>query len=223
MRAARVIAAGVIAAGVMTALSLTAAGQTALPPRPFPAPAPPPGLPAPFGRGTLVELTASKQAVKVYVARPRRGLARPEDHEFLRVGMTPLGFELPPGVWLIEVENEDVSRATLPVEIGHQRKVLAVHTGSAGLGEVGTLMLGFGAALVLAGGVIMVSFAKGPGSIDKAKLTIPMFAGGGGLAVSGLTMWLLSRTEIEEPRAPGHVPEASGARRTAGVSLSYAF
>jgi len=157
----------------------------------------------PFGPGTRVTVETSKLA-KVYVGR-----ALPD-------GTAPITLELPPGAYIVAVENDDVSRADHLLRVGTQPAVLDVSPGSSGLGGVGTLTLGVGVLSVLAATVILISGSDAPAGIDKPKLVIPMYAAGGALVVGGLTMYLVSRTSIKE--RPGPVPPPAP-RASAGLGF----
>jgi len=164
----------------------------------------------PFGPGVTVTVETSKLA-KVYVAHALPDGSTPPVYAFTHVGTAPLSMQLPPGTYDVAVENEDVSRADHLLHVGTKPVVLAVKAGSSGLGDVGTLTLGVGALSVLAATVLLISGSDAPAGIDKPKLVIPLYAAGGGLVVGGLTMYLVSKTSIEE--RPGPLPPP--ARRSA--------
>lgn len=162
----------------------------------------------PFGPGTRVTVKSSK-LVKVYVARARPDGSAPSEYDFTRVGTAPLVLELPPGKYVLAVENDDVSSASHSLRVGGQPIELDVNPGSSGVGEVGTLSLAIGSLAVLAASAILLSGSEAPAGIDKKKLVIPMYAAGGGLVIGGLTMFLVTRTSIDErpgPMAPGPAP-----------------
>jgi hypothetical protein len=158
----------------------------------------------------------TSKLAKVYVGRALPDGSAPPDYEFKRVGTAPITLELPPGAYIVAVENDDVSRADHLLRVGTQPAVLDVSPGSSGLGGVGTLTLGVGVLSVLAATVILISGSDAPAGIDKPKLVIPMYAAGGALVVGGLTMYLVSRTSIKE--RPGPVPPPAP-RASAGLGF----
>lgn len=179
----------------------------------------------PFGRGTPVQITASKQQVRVYVARARADGERPTDYDFVKVGMTPLVFELPPGGYYVEVENDTVTRGHLALRVGQRKQFVQVHTGSSSMGDLSTLALGIGIACVLAATVILVSTSSGPSGIQKSKFTIPLYASGGALSVGGLALYFASRTNLEaEPQASAALRAVPSERpRALLAGLRFAF
>ncbi len=161
----------------------------------------------------------SSRLVKVFVAHAQPGGSVPPVWDFTRVGTAPLTLQLPPGTYFLSVENDDVSRADHLLEVGSQPVTLDVSPGSSGLGGVGTLAMGIGILSVLAATVVLISGSSAPAGIDKPKLVIPMYAAGGALVAGGLTMYLVSRTGIEErpgPMPPQPPPGPTGLELRAG-------
>jgi hypothetical protein len=140
------------------------------------------------------------------------------DSEFTRVGITPVTFQLPPGTYLLEAEGPDVSRGTRLLEMRDAPKRLMVDTGSEGLGTAGTLLSGIGIVAILAGTVMAVGGATGQDSdLHKTSTMIPLFAGGAAALGAGITMFVLSRTDIED-QSPGglNAPPAPAERAFVG-------
>ncbi len=164
----------------------------------------------PFGPGTRISVHSSK-LVKLYVARALPDGSRPPDYNFTRVGTAPLDLQLPPGTYVVEVENDNVSRAGHLLHVGSRPVDLDVNPGSSGLNAVGTLSFAIGTLSVLAASVLLLSGSEVPAGIKKGKLVIPMYAAGGALVIGGLTLYLVTRTSIDE--RPGGVPQPVAPRR----------
>jgi hypothetical protein len=157
--------------------------------------------------------------VSVYVVK-WTGKGTPLDSDFTRVGITPVTFQLPPGTYLLEAEGPDVSRGTRLLEMRDAPKRLLINTGSEGLGTAGTLLMGIGIVAILAGTVMAVGGATGQDSdLHKTTTMIPLFAGGAAALGSGITMFLLSRTEVEDQPsgAPAPPPPSVGRAFVGGL------
>ena len=155
----------------------------------------------PFGPGTEVEVsTPHPRQVIVYVGRAVDLRYRPPDHEFVKIGRTPLTFELPPNenFWL-EVESPEVTRGGLLLRMGSEPKHLLVRTGSADMADLGSLSLAIGGLAVAVATVILVSGASGESRIDKPAIVIPLYAAGGALVAGGIALYFASRTDVEDP------------------------
>jgi hypothetical protein len=160
---------------------------------------------------------ATGKPVSVYVVKwssERTAL----DSDFTRVGITPVTFQLPPGIYLLEAEGPDVTRGTRLLEMRDSPRRLLVDTGSDGLGSAGTLLMGIGIVAILAGTVMAVGGATGQDSdLRKTKTMIPLFAGGAVALGSGITMFVVSRTDIEEQPPGGlNAPPAPSERALVG-------
>ncbi|MBK7584576.1 MAG: hypothetical protein IPI67_30865 [Myxococcales bacterium] len=100
---------------------------------------------APFGPGATVEVTSEGLAVNVFVARMSpTAVEAPADSAFIKLGKTPLAFELPPGTFRIEVEGVDIGNEAMLLEMRGDPRRLKVKTGSEGLGTTGTLLMAVG-------------------------------------------------------------------------------
>jgi hypothetical protein len=162
-------------------------------------------------------VVAAGKPVTIYVVKwsPERTAL---DSEFTRVGVTPVTFQLPPGIYLLEAEGPDVSRGTRLLEMRDVPKRLLVDTGSDGLATAGTLLMGIGVVAILAGTVMAVGGATGQDSdLHKTTTMIPFFAGGAVALGGGITMFLLSRTDIEDQPSGGlNAPPAAAERAFVG-------
>jgi hypothetical protein len=160
----------------------------------------------PYGPGAAVEIVASGKPATVYVLK-WTGQVMPLDSDFTRVGITPVTFQLPPGTYLLEVEGPDVTRGTRLLEMRDTPKRLLANTGSEGLGTAGTLLMGGGIVAILAGTIMAIGGATGQDSdLNKTGTMIPLLAGGAALLGGGITMFLLSRTELEDQPSRGFTP-----------------
>ena len=135
---------------------------------------------------------------------------RPSDYEFIKIGKTPLTFELPPNenYWL-EVEAPAVTRAGMLFRMGPKRRHLLVRPGSSDMADFGSLTLAIGGLAVVAATVILVSGTSGESGIDKATILIPLYAGGGLLLGGGIGLYFASRTDLEDPtdKTAARLPE----------------
>jgi hypothetical protein len=172
------------------------------------APAVAPGGPptAPFGPGAVVQVTSGGDPVTVYVARVAPGIGPPTDGEFVKIGKTPIEFQLPPGSYQIEAEGYGISNESLLFEMRGEPRRLLVRPGSEGLGVVGTLFLGIGITAVVAATAILASGTKAPAKLDKAAVVIPLYAGGVVVGGLGVAFAIASDTDIEEQKDPRTSP-----------------
>jgi len=139
----------------------------------------------------------------VYVARAADLKYRPAEWEFVKIGKTPLTFELPPeeNYWL-EVESPEVTRGSLLLRVDRQPKHLLVRAGSSDLGNLGSLTLAVGGLAAVVATVILISGTSGESGIDKPKILIPMYAAGAALVAGGIGLYFASRTDVEDPSRP---------------------
>jgi hypothetical protein len=159
--------------------------------------------------------------VTVYVVKwsPERQAL---DSDFTRVGITPVTFQLPAGIYLLEAEGPDVSRGTRLLEMRDAPRRLLVETGSEGLGTAGTLLSGIGIVSILAGTVMAVGGATGQDSdLHKTTTMIPLFAGGAVALGSGIAMFVLSRTDIEDQPSRAPTPPQAPAERAFVAGLRF--
>jgi hypothetical protein len=158
----------------------------------------------PFGPGHPVQVTSSGDPVTVWVARPSASGERPYDHEFEKVGRTPVTFQLPTGTWLIEVEGVETTRGDLLLEVRSEPVRLLVRTGSEGLGTTGTLLMAVGIAAALGGAVVLVGGSQSSeGQFDDPKIYVPLFIAGGVLIGTGIGLFVASRTNLEQQKTHG--------------------
>jgi hypothetical protein len=181
-----------------------------LPPS-IPSAPPATGVPtAPFGPGAIVQVTSGGDPVTVFVARIPTGAAGPPpDTDFVKIGKTPIEFQLPPGSYQIEVQGHGVSHESMLFEMHAEPRRLLVKTGSEGLGIAGTLCLGVGITAVLAATAILISGSKSPQKLDKPAIVIPMYAAGGVLTGMGIGFQLAADTDIEQQKPRRSAPELS--------------
>ena len=175
---------------------------------------------APFGPGAPVQVTSSGKPVSVYVARIEQGMTLPlADSAFVKVGKTPITFQLPPGSYEIDVQGVDVSHESLFLEMKNEPRRIMVKTGSEGLGVAGTMLLGAGIIGIVGGIAILLSGSKGS-DFNKAPILIPMFAGGAVFTGAGIGMNVASQTKLEDigHEAPP-VPSSRGAMLRLGFSF----
>jgi hypothetical protein len=213
----------VAAASAILLASLTAGAQAVPPggelPPSIPSAPPALGAPtAPFGPGAVVQVTSGGDPVNVYVARIPTGRSGPLDTDFVKLGKTPIEFQLPPGSYQIDVDGHGVSHESLRFEMRTEPRRLMVDTGAEGLGIVGTLCLAVGVTAVLAATAILVSGSKSAEKLDKPAIVIPMYAAGGLLAAMGIGFQIAADTDIDEPKAPRR-----SARLTPGVTAFWRF
>jgi hypothetical protein len=156
----------------------------------------------PFGAGTEISVTTPGiHQVTIYVGRAIDLTDRPTDYDFVKVGKTPITFQLPQGNYFLEVESPDVTRGSLLLRVDQTPKHLMVHTGSSGMGDLATLTLAVGAAMVLAATVVLASGSTGKTDFDKGKIVIPLYIGGGVLLGGGIGLYFGSRTNVKEPES----------------------
>jgi len=174
---------------------------------PVAAPPPGPSAPAgaalaPFGPGASVEVTSEGKPVNVFVARlGPTATAAPADSDFVKLGKTPLGFQLPPGSYRIEVEGVEISNESMLFEMRSEPRRLKVRTGSEGLGTTGTLLMAVGVLGIVGATAILVSGSQAPSKLDKASVLIPMYAAGAVCFGGGLAMSMAGSTKLEDVRS----------------------
>ncbi len=174
--------------------------------------------PLPYGNGTVVTVVTTR-AAQIFVAPVGPRGAPPSDYDFKRVGVAPASFQLPPGRYVIEVEDEGVTSQELDLVVGTDPVHLQIRTGSSDMATVGSLTLGIGILCVLSGAVLLISGSKAPSSLDKSKIVIPLFAAGGALVGGGIGLYFASRTSIE--RNPAPVAPPAPRAYVAGVRVAF--
>lgn len=181
---------------------------------------PPRGVPGvrPFGPGTDVEVGTTR-AIQIYVARLPADGTPPSDYDFVKVGGAPISFQLPPGHYVLTMEDDGVTSRDQDLVVGTTPVHLQVHTGSSDMATLGSLALGIGTLCVLTAAVLAISGSKAPSSLDKTKIEIPLFAAGGTLVAGGIGLYFASRTNIEQnPPAPPQPPTRA---YVAGVRVAF--
>jgi hypothetical protein len=167
--------------------------------------------------------------VTVYVARAADLKYRPADWEFIKIGQTPITFDLPPqeNYWL-EVESPEVTRGALLLRVDREPKHLLVRAGSSDMGSFGSLTLGLGGLAVAVATVILISGTGGESGIDKPKVLIPLYAAGGALVAGGIGLYFASQTDVEDPSQSAAASVPRVAPRTgrlpalvAGIGLQF--
>jgi hypothetical protein len=157
----------------------------------------------PFGPGAPVTLDCDKPFAYGYVAKGAIDTRPSYPDPFVKVGRLPLTIELPSGVYTLIVEGDEVSPGSTVFEVRGAPVRVKVSAGKSGLRSFSTWMLGFGIAAVLAAGVLELSGSSHQDTREKNAIAIPLFIAGGVAAVSGLTMFLVSRTTFQ---TDGFVP-----------------
>jgi hypothetical protein len=166
----------------------------------------------PYGRGVPIQLTSSGEPVTVYVVRVAPGAPRPNDADFVKVGKSPITIELPNGNYLVETEGFDSTRGAFDLVVDGQPRQLMVETGSQNTHTLGNVATAVGIAAVLGGIAVLVGGSVSQSStIDKPAIVIPLFASGGVLIGAGITMILVSGTDIEDT-SPGRGPDGRPTR-----------
>lgn len=186
-----------------------------------------PGEPslAPYGPGTPVQLTASGEPVTVYVVHHVAGAPRPDDFEFAKVGKTPITIQLPNGSYLIESEGYDSTRGSFDLTVDGQARQLLIENGAQSTHTLGNLTTGVGIAALLGGIVVLVGGSLSKSStIDKPAIVIPLFASGGVLIATGVTLTIVSRTDVLDT-SPGRLRDGQprGAPTSASIRLTWQF
>lgn len=127
------------------------------------------------------------------------------DTDFVKVGKTPIQFELAPGSYQLEVEGVELSHQSLMFEMRDTPRKLLVRAGKEGMATTGTLLSAVGVTAILAASVILVSGSKAPSKLDKTAVLVPMYASGAVLLGAGIGLYLGGQTRLEEqkPAAPG--------------------
>jgi hypothetical protein len=158
---------------------------------------------APFGPGAEVSVTSEGLPVNVFVARMApTAVVPPGDGDFVKLGRTPMTFQLPPGTYRIEVEGVEISNQGLNFDMRTEPRSLEVRTGSEGLSTTGTLFMAVGVLGVLGATAILVSGSRAPSKLDKASVIIPMYAAGAVCFGGGLAMTLAGGTSLEDRKLP---------------------
>jgi hypothetical protein len=151
----------------------------------------------PFGPGSAVEVLCDAPSVYLFVAK---GIVddRPAFPDpFVKVGRLPTKLELPPGVFTVLVEGEDMPSATTSFEVRDRPVSVRVKPGSQNLRDLSTLTVAIGVAAILAGGVLEISRTKDEDASTKRKITIPLFIGGSVGLAGGIGMAFASATSLE--------------------------
>lgn len=196
-------------ASVLRAPAVYAQPLDGLPPSIPTAPSVPGSPSAPFGPGALVQVTSGGAPMTVYVARVPIGATQaPLESDFVKLGKTPIEFQLPPGSYQIEAEGHGKSHEALLFEMHSQPRRLLVQPGDEGLGVVGTLFLGVGITAVLAATAILVSGTEAPEKLDKPAVIVPLYIAGGVLLGAGIGFTIASDTDIDEQKSSPTPPAA---------------
>lgn len=172
-------------------------------PAPVAPPVTPSGPSAPFGPGASVEVTSEGKPVNVFVAKlSATAVSAPTDSDFVKLGKTPISFQLPPGSYRIEVEGVEISNESMLFEMRGEPRKIKVRTGSEGLSTTGTLLMAVGILGVVGATAILVSGSKAPSKLDKASVIIPMYAAGALCFGGGLAMSIAGSTKLEDQKPP---------------------
>lgn len=191
-------------APLVAVLSWTTPSEAQSAPAPAPVPAPsadqPPGAsPAPFGAGSAVEFTANKPWLTVFVARGVVEDTTPRYPDpFVKAGRAPFVGALPTGTYTIYVEGPNVPTASHVVQVGDRPVHVDVHGGSDGVRGLSSLLLGVGATALLAATVLEVSYSPKPNGISKSAIAVPLFVTSAVGLGTGLTLYFVSGTKIED-------------------------
>lgn len=160
--------------------------------------------------------------MNVFVARMSpTAVEAPADSAFIKLGKTPLAFELPPGTFRIEVEGVDIGNEAMLLEMRGDPRRLKVKTGSEGLGTTGTLLMAVGILGVAGATAILISGGRAPSKLDKTAVLVPMYAAGALCFGGGLAMTLAGRTRIDDLRSAPPTP--AGPMRGAWLGITGAF
>lgn len=155
----------------------------------------------------------------MFVAPAPPGGPPPSDYDFKRVGVAPASFQLPPGNYVLEVEDEGVTSQDMNLAVGTDPVHVQIRTGSSDMAMVGSLTLGIGILCVLTGAGLLISGSSAPSSLDKSRIAIPLFAGGGALVGGGIGLYFASRTSVE--RTPPAAAPAAPRAWIAGVRVAF--
>lgn len=132
----------------------------------------------------------------------------------MKVGRTPISFQLPPGTYRIEVEAPGISNNGIVLEMRGEPRRVSAHPGSEGLGTTGTLFTAVGVLGILGATAILVSGSKAPSNFNKTSVLIPMYAAGAVLLGAGIGMSIAAKTDIDVPPSMPPPPPARGALLT---------
>ena len=173
--------------------------------------APSPALPAILDSptGTPVEFHSDRPHVSVFVASgiiEDTGPHYPDP--FVKVGRTPVSTKLRPGVYTVSVESPDIAVSHEVFQVGTEPVHVLVRGGNADMRNLGTLLMGIGAAGLLGALGVEVSYSQAPSGISKSTIAIPLLIVGGVGLASGLAVYLSAGTTIE-PNSPS--PDRRGA------------
>ena len=148
--------------------------------------------------GTPVEFHSDRPHVSVFVASgiiEDTGPHYPDP--FVKVGRTPVSTKLRPGVYTVTVESPDVAISHEVFQVGTEPVHVLVHGGNADMRNLGTLLMGIGAAGLLGALAVEVSYSQAPSAISKSKIAIPLLIVGGVGLAGGLAVYLSAGTTIE--------------------------
>lgn len=167
-----------------------------------------------------MELTSSAEPVTVYVARLQPTVPGvPTNSDFVKVGRTPVSFQLPPGSYQIEVEGPGISNTALIFEMRNEPRRLLARPGSEGMSVTGTLLLAAGVTGLLGATAILISGSKAPSNFNKTSVLVPMYAAGGVLLGAGIGMTIAGKTNLDEPPPAKPQTPARGAMVSFGLSF----
>jgi len=177
----------------------------------------------PFGPGFAVTISCDRPFSYAFLARGALDSRPSFPDPFVKIGHLPLTVELPSGVYTLIVEGHATTSGSTVFEVRNLPATIRVKGGSSALHELSTWMMAFGAAAVLAGGVLEMSGTSGGSAKQKNSIAIPLFIGGGVALVSGIGMLLVSGTTFQND---AFVPGRSGgpaARIERGLMISGQF
>jgi hypothetical protein len=173
------------------------------------APAPPIPAILQSATGTPVEFHSDRPHVSVFVASGIIEDTEPRYPDpFVKVGRTPVSTKLAPGVYTVTVESADIAVSSRVFQVGTEPVHVLVRGGNSEARNLGTLLMGLGAAGLLGALAVEVSYSSAPNGISKAKIAIPLLVGGGISLAGGLAIYLSAGTTIEPD---GPKPDRRGA------------
>lgn len=149
--------------------------------------------------GTSVDFESDRPLVSVFVAPGIIVDTTPRDPDpFVKVGRTPVATKLAPGVYTVTAESPDIAVGSKVFRVGTEPVHVRVRAGNADMRNLGTLLLGVGAASLLAVIAVEVSYSSAPTGISKSKIVVPLLMVGGLGVGSGLLVYFSWGTTIVE-------------------------
>jgi hypothetical protein len=165
--------------------------------------------PRPFGPGVRVAIECDQPGVFAYVAKGAVDTRPDYPDPFVRAGRLPAVIELPPGVYTVLAEGEAVPSGSTYFEVRARPVRVRVSAGSQSIRDVSTLLLATGSAAVLAGLVVMASYAQDEDAGSKRAVAVPLLAGGGVGAAFGLGLVVWSATGVDSDSPPSAPQKAA--------------